>query len=421
MNKGVKIKSIAIQNLRCYAEKQIIDFSSQDEEGVASCTIILGENGVGKTSVLKALALSLINEEYGYQWKHHIPWDGFDRFNVTDNPSMSYQALIDGEREFSYTARVVKNDLIFSNYDEKAKVEFDQKLVLFAYGAARRIGGDQGLSRKEAGFPALSIFREDVPLANAEEWLIEADNLSLRDEQYKQYRDLVFAAIRQVTQHEVKDIHINIHKRRTVVLFETDYGLVPMHELSLGYKTLLAWTIDFAKGLIERYPDSTHPLAEPAVCLIDEVDLHLHPKLQRDVLDFLQNTFTNTQFIMTAHSPLIVQSARNGNVVLLKKEGDHVVAVNDLDNIRNWRVDQLLTSDLFGLSSGRPKEVEAKMKQRHDLLSKKEFSEEDREQVEALEREMGEIPDWEDMEEKRAFDAIDMIADILKNKNDQDQ
>ncbi|MEL7148394.1 MAG: AAA family ATPase, partial [Bacteroidota bacterium] len=204
----------------------------------------------------------------------------------------------------------------------------------------------------------------------------------------------------------------------TMVLFETDYGMVPMHELSLGYKTLLAWTIDFAKGLIERYPDSDKPLDEPAICLIDEVDLHLHPKLQRDVLDFLQDTFSSTQFIMTAHSPLIAQSAGNGNVVLLKKEGDHVVAINDTANIQNWRVDQLLTSDLFGLTSGRAKTVESKMNERRELLSKKEFSEEDRERVSKLEKDMGEVPEWEDMDEKKAFDAIDMIADILKKKDD---
>jgi hypothetical protein len=101
------------------------------------------------------------------------------------------------------------------------------------------------------------------------------------------------------------------------VRFRTPYGLVSLRDLSLGYRTLIAWMVDFASRMFDRYPNSPNPLTEPAIVLVDEIDLHLHPKWQRSLIGFLSKRFPNTQFIVTAHSPLVVQAASNANVVLL--------------------------------------------------------------------------------------------------------
>ncbi len=105
---------------------------------------------------------------------------------------------------------------------------------------------------------------------------------------------------------------------------------VSLRDLSLGYQTLIAWMVDLAHRLFERYPDCDNPLEQPAIVLVDEIDLHLHPKWQRTVISRLTRIFKQTQFIVTAHSPLIVQSApKDANIVLLKREGDQVVIHND--------------------------------------------------------------------------------------------
>nr|WP_239015299.1 AAA family ATPase [Archangium violaceum] len=150
-----------------------------------------------------------------------------------------------------------------------------------------------------------------------------------------------------------------------------------MRNLSLGYRTLIAWMVDLASRLFERYPESPNPLAEPAVVLVDEIDLHLHPTWQRQLIGYLTERFPNTQFIVTAHSPLVVQSATDANIVVLKREGDHVVIDNDVESIRGWRVDQLLTSDLFGLETARPPQLEDFLKARTALLSKPRLTKKD--------------------------------------------
>ncbi len=120
-----------------------------------------------------------------------------------------------------------------------------------------------------------------------------------------------------------------------VVEFNTPDGWVPLRQLGHGYRTLVAWMVDFASRLVETYPDAEDPLAQPAVVLLDEIDLHLHPKWQRDIMGHLSRCFPNTQFIATAHSPLIAQAAtEDTRLVLLRREGDHVIIDNSIEAIR---------------------------------------------------------------------------------------
>jgi predicted ATP-binding protein involved in virulence len=164
-----------------------------------------------------------------------------------------------------------------------------------------------------------------------------------------------------------------------------------------------------------------NPLEGPAVCLVDEIDLHLHPKWQRKITGFLSERFPNTQFIATAHSPLVVQSLPDdANVAVLKRSEDtddtgaHYVEIhNDMQPLRNLRVDQMLTSDLYGLTSARPPEVEDLMEERKQLLAQSELSEADRERLEELEERLGPVSFGETQEEREAMDFMRRVADRL--------
>lgn len=105
---------------------------------------------------------------------------------------------------------------------------------------------------------------------------------------------------------------------------------VSMRELSLGYQTMTAWIVDLASRMFEAYADSEDPLKESAVVLVDELDLHLHPRWQRQITAHLDALFARVQFIVTAHSPLIVP-AETVNVAVLRREGDHVVIDSSKD------------------------------------------------------------------------------------------
>ena len=133
-----------------------------------------------------------------------------------------------------------------------------------------------------------------------------------------------------------------------------------------------------------------NPLAEPAICLVDEIDLHLHPKFQRTIIQFLTDTFPNTQFIVTAHSPLIVVAAEerplDANIILLKREGDQTVVVNDPVDVSKWSVDQILNSDLFGYVPPRSESLTELRAERDTLLAKPKLTKKDQARFERIRR-----------------------------------
>ena len=216
---------------------------------------------------------------------------------------------------------------------------------------------------------------------------------------------------------DVEDIRISTPETVAVTPFpefKTPYGWVALQHLGYGYKSMITWIVDLASRLVDRYPDSPNPLAEPAVVLIDEIDLHLHPRWQRSIMSYLSERFPNTQFIATAHSPLIVQAAGNANVAVLRREGDHVVIDNDLKAPRGWRVDQILTSDLFGLESARPPQLDDLLKQRKRILTKAKLSAADKRELKTLETRIGELPTGENHEDMDAMELIRRAAAHLK-------
>ncbi|HEY9403216.1 MAG TPA: AAA family ATPase, partial [Pyrinomonadaceae bacterium] len=294
-------------------------------------------------------------------------------------------------------------------------------IVCFGYGASRRMG-EASLSEKSEDAPFASLFSENIELLNAEEWLLQADyaahaasNISARKRAEKrrdEIKDILISLLPDVD--DIKFAQITEEQSKPRVEVRTPYGWVSIKDLSLGYRTLIAWMVDLASRMFERYPDSPNPLAEPAVVLVDEIDLHLHPKWQRTLMSYLSERFPNTQFIATAHSPLVVQAASDANVVLLRREGDHVVIDNDVKDIHGWRVDQILTSDLFGLESARPPQLDPLLVERTKILSKSRLTKKDKARLEEIEAEIGALPTGETPEDMEAMDVIRRAADHLK-------
>ncbi|KFA90804.1 hypothetical protein Q664_26175 [Archangium violaceum Cb vi76] len=293
-------------------------------------------------------------------------------------------------------------------------------LVCYGYGATRRMGAGS-LSALQDSQPSESLFFEDVPLRNAEEWLLQADYAASKESSKKggaaQRRDRIKQLLIELLP-EVRALRFAPPDARNPaarVELQTPYGWVAMRNLSLGYRTLIAWMVDLASRLFERYPESSNPLAEPTVVLVDEIDLHLHPTWQRQLIGYLTERFPNTQFIVTAHSPLVVQSATDANIVILKREGDHVVIDNDVESIRGWRVDQILTSDLFGLETARPPQVEELLKERTALLSKPRLTPKDKARLRELESAIGPLPTGETKTEREALELIQRAAERLRD------
>lgn len=425
---------ILIENIRTFGKSQNINLN--DKKGnPCMWNIIIGDNGIGKTTILKALSLPLIRPWGNMNWMYNINFNTFDRYKPKEKKmniktsrveiGFSYQEqnsptkaidtllleLFTGGRVGDLHARYRNsNDISLNVLDER----YSNGYLLFAYGASRQIGR-KGIS-SDKSFPAQTLFEDNLPLMNTEEWLLQVELKAEKNKKFKSYKEKVYKIVTLLLQGEVSEIKTDV-ENSPKILFKTQFGWVHLHELSLGYKTLLSWIVDFAKGMLEKYPESDNALAEPAICLVDEIDLHIHPALQKKVIKFLKNTFKKTQFIVTTHSPLILQSVENANVILLKDKGTSVEVIQNEMDVDNWRIDQILMSDLFKLKDIYNSSTQRKINRHSKLLKKENLTEKEQIELQKLTNFVESLPIGSNQNEIEGFDMLKKIAETLvKNK-----
>ncbi len=422
--------SLTLENVRCFGPKQTLRLS--DAQGrPARWTVILGNNSSGKTTLLQALTTfepatlsGQIELPRGILLSQSRVWSPIRHEEgqahlSTGLQTGNLQETRSAERHQSQAQYEINSQGGGSTWSYE-KTDPLLNLVCFGYGATRRMGAG-ALSVHEGNHSTDSLFIEDMPLRNAEEWLLQADYAASKEQAAQGEASRRRDAIQQLLIGILPDVSAlrfappKAGNPTSRVEAQTPYGWVAMRSLSLGYRALIAWMVDLASRLFERYPESPNPLAEPAVVLVDEIDLHLHPTWQRQLIGYLTERFPNTQFIVTAHSPLVVQSATDANIVVLRREGDHVVIDNDVESIQGWRVDQILTSDLFGLETARPPQIEEVLKERTALLSKPNLTRKDEARLRELESAIGPLPTGETKTERDALDLIQRAAAHLRD------
>jgi predicted ATPase len=283
--------------------------------------VILGENGSGKTTFLRAAALGFL------PGKASATFQGNPAVWVRHGRS---EGLIVAEGDGWQTKKVLRADKSSSGGRE----EHDDFSA--GYGPFRRFtGGDKELERQYADEPAilrhLSLFRESAALSAALLWM-----QSLRFKELEQnpdgdllplIRDFINqpgflphgARVADVTSDDVNVIDGNGSK-------------VAVEDLSDGFRSILSMTFDLIRHMAQGYDpaklfsaDHTQ-IIRPGVVLIDEIDAHLHPTWQHDIGIWLRKLFPNVQFIVSTHSPIICQAAEVGSVFRLPRpgvRGDH--------------------------------------------------------------------------------------------------
>src|SRR5262249_10335936 len=107
------------------------------------------------------------------------------------------------------------------------------------------------------------------------------------------------------------------------------------------------------------------------------------------------------------------------NIAVLRREGDHVVIDNDLKAIRGWRLDQIYTSDLFGLESARPPELDEVLKRRREILSKPKLTQADERELRELEAQAGDLPVGETAEDIRTMKLLRESLDLIEQSRTQ--
>lgn len=157
-----------------------------------------------------------------------------------------------------------------------------------------------------------------------------------------------------------------------------------MAQLSDGYRNLLALVLDFARRLAQAHPTWANPLEAPGILVVDEIELHLHPRWQQTVIPSLRRIFPNTQLILATHSASVIQTVRREQILLLASDHQFEAIPQDVGTYgaENSRV----LAEVFG-AYPRPQNIDTvgKLSRYLELI---EAREQDSEHAESLRREL---------------------------------
>ncbi len=347
---AVHLRYLQLQNIRCF-EKVTFSLTPPDSNRGQWITL-LGDNGVGKTTILRAVALALLPPRTANSL--------IEQFMAGTQLTRSNDARDDTESSIT----VELNDARISSVIVAGDVEQESLTVrtmpdplplVFAYGCRRgsATGGPDRSADTTPRFGVNTLFHDNASLVHAETWLRKrhhvANVIDQREGPFYQAVKNTLTAILQVEDIEFDTDHVMV--RGDAV------GRVPIAALSDGYLTTLGWTVDFIARFAEHARQHDYPLdgdfaaRMPCVVLIDELDLHLHPRWQTEIITQLRNAFPLTTFITTTHNPLTLRGTEPGEVFVLRRtEGGTIEAV-PRDLAPGLHTDQILTGDWFGLPS----------------------------------------------------------------------
>jgi predicted ATP-binding protein involved in virulence len=134
---------------------------------------------------------------------------------------------------------------------------------------------------------------------------LTAFRASTKDQQLTAVRSAIYSFMPDLSNLRVKRkprLHMSVDKKGNTL---------NVAQLSQGEKSLMALIGDIARRLAVMNPSLDNPLMGDGIVLIDEVDMHLHPKWQRTLISQLTKTFPKCQFVLTTHSPLVISDCKN--------------------------------------------------------------------------------------------------------------
>ena len=444
-NEQVYFKSLSLTNVRSFGEKQKLDMTDPDGRP-AQWTLILGDNGVGKTTLLQCLALmrpvlavpdkedasgstpasvvpALLQRENSELVALARAGEEEVQLNADLVSGQPFRSKTAKAKEIVFTENIqVKNgeliDVDQTSFDMKNPIE----PLVIGYGAARhmhRRGAEIFMPHPD---PTASLFDPSVELVDTRDILEQLDYAAVkRQPRARVLLSCIKEALAKLLPNVEKASAVKLygpappgsHNRKTGVQVMTPYGEVPFEALSLGYQTMTAWTVDLAWRLSQHYPDAVDALQKPAIVLIDELDLHLHPCWQREIRDSISDAFPRIQFIATAHSPLLAQSYLDLNLVVVREEGGQAIIERDSNIVKTWRIDEVVTSALYEVDSVYSPEIGRELRERTKLLQKSRLTPTDKKRLNELNKFAAELVPAIDSDSYRALDVIRRAASLL--------
>lgn len=391
------LNHITIDSFRSFRDAEI-DFIHPDQDfdrldfpapALPNVNLLLGNNGFGKTTLLKAVALACLGPAVGKSglYPYRLVRREADTSTAKARPrglpfmASSYAAIDasfaphpqDRVGDLPWLLSQVQvqrlgdlEELVWTGHDgefwQPIYSEQSDALFFVGYGATRRVEQKDRFdasARRSRVFARAqrvqSLFEEDHSLVPLTAWL---PALQSRNRQR-------FQQVLSLMNELLGPGHVEFHGEREdgEYLFERQGLKVPFPALSDGYRAYIGWVGDLLHHMCMTCPPGRALTDHCGIVMVDEIDLHLHPKWQMTALPTLAKALPRIQFIVTSHSPLVVGSLQWQNIITMRstpRKGTELVRI--ASPVHGMDADQVLLTDFFGLSTTRAPSAQRSLK-----------------------------------------------------------
>mgnify|MGYP003289737454 CR=1 FL=1 len=314
--------------------------------------LIKGVNGRGKTSVLEALAVGLGGFIAGLddvKTRHFsreeirqvytTVGDGSYNKKIEVPTEVYLEAEVDGEI-FQWTRgrkdiKTSRSTIQPRDISQKAGLmanEENKELPVLAFLSAGRVWSqrrekEENIFRKQyfrtVGYTDALHDASNIKLLL--NWCVKMEQVAWQKEKKIAEYEAVKKAVSDFMQcmESGEDCRVFYDKQQEELMYESRNEILPVMSLSAGYQSLVWMVFDIAYRMAVLNPFAKENIAMTSgIVLIDEIDMHLHPKWQWNIINALQKVFPNVQFIATTHSPILFASAKD--VWLIDVDGDEI-------------------------------------------------------------------------------------------------
>lgn len=386
------IRRVEIQNIRSI--KHLV-WELPEEQNGAGWHVILGDNGSGKTSFARSVASLCIDARVP-----SLSQFLFGNLIRVGCPEAHIQCSVIKHEDFDKTNSI---DLkFFNNYihfkknqseEESVNIQYGVKdgpwitwskgWFAFSFGANRQINGKK-ITETDflKNFPTLRrhayLSNEQYGITDFVDWLQKNELSKLQgNEDAARLSSNVIKFINQ-SGFLSHDAEISGIIDDGIYIKDGAGNLINLEEMSDGYKSILALTLELIKQLAECFgtnqifdENDTSKIIVPGVVQIDEIDAHLHPSWQRRIGQWFKKHFPNMQFIVTTHSPLICWAA--DSVFVLPTPGTdetgRFLTEEELNRVKYGSIQEAYMLDAFG-EIGRSEERQKKLVRLTELNNK---------------------------------------------------
>ena len=358
-DKLVYLRSVYLSNYRKYIAQRI-DLKK-------GTNIIIGNNGAGKTSVLSGMATSLSNFQCALSGILDFTLSGDEsRLSIYKHGEATYDVSRNFPIELVSAIHAYHSTYLLSQVKEQPNSivdmqalpstkdilegsknlpllsfqKFDREWKLPASKKGTEVVIKTGLTERIDGY--INCLNGDGIEDSIQKWCLKMSLLEYeRKSEVKEFRTFqnIIRNFMQMMEEKEEVCEVRYSTDFSGLVYETSDGITPLSELSTGYKALLSMVMELAYRSVLLNPDTDDSKEISGIVLIDEIDAHLHPKWQWKVINVLENIFPRVQFIVATHSPMIISSAKNANIIVLDDE----IGVDYLDSAYGYSAGDVLT------------------------------------------------------------------------------